>query len=352
MSSSNKTEQPTPKRLRDARKKGQVAHSKDWTKTLIIGGLFGYLIAFGGYLGERLAVLLILPGSLYQQNFRLALLNLLHALSYEMIILLLPFLGIVIAVGLLGELSQVGFGLSVEAVTPSFKKLDITQNTKNIFSAKNILEFIKSAIKIIFLSLVIAWLLYRGMGMIFSAPRGGVAGVKWVLGDLMTDMLFYTLLAFLVIAGFDLIWQRNNHRKQLMMSRDEVKQEYKDTEGDPQIKQRRRRLHQELQEGSMPERARMATVLVTNPTHLAVAILYQRQQTPLPVVIAKGEGMMAHEMIRVAQDARVPILQNIPLAHALMRDADIDQYIPSSLIEPVAEVLRAVLQLAQQRQSF
>jgi type III secretion protein U len=147
----------------------------------------------------------------------------------------------------------------------------------------------------------------------------------------------------------DFIWQRMQYRKQLMMSKDEVKQEYKQMEGDPHIKHHRRHLHQELLQSGAVEKSRTASVLVTNPTHLAIALHYDKDETPLPVVLAMGEGALAERMIAAAREAGVPVLQNIPLAHALFDTAHVDQYIPSDLIEPVAQVLRLVRDLAQGR---
>ncbi|MEG1454642.1 MAG: EscU/YscU/HrcU family type III secretion system export apparatus switch protein, partial [Comamonas sp.] len=151
-----------------------------------------------------------------------------------------------------------------------------------------------------------------------------------------------------VIALADLVWQRFNYRKGLMMSKDEVKQEYKQMEGDPHIKHQRKQLHQEMQQNSAVQSAREATVVVTNPTHLAVALRYDEDETPLPLILAKGEGALAQAMMDAARAAGVPVMQNIPLARALTAQGEAGQYIPSELVEPVAEVLRLLQQLDQQ----
>jgi type III secretion protein U len=130
-----------------------------------------------------------------------------------------------------------------------------------------------------------------------------------------------------------------------MMSKEDVKQEYKEAEGDPHIKHQRKQLHHELMQEGAVQSARTASVVVTNPTHLAIAIQYDKDRTPLPMVVGKGEGALATRMIEAAKEAGVPVLQNIPLAHALMEEANLNQFIPSELIEPVAEVLRMVQSL-------
>ncbi|MNR04281.1 Yop protein translocation protein U [compost metagenome] len=136
-----------------------------------------------------------------------------------------------------------------------------------------------------------------------------------------------------------------------MMSKEDIKQEFKEMEGDPHIKHKRKHLHQEMVMHGAVASARKATVLVTNPTHLAIAIYYQPDETPLPRVLAKGEGALAEQMMKAAREAGVPVMQNIPLARALMATAAADQYIPSELIEPVAEVLRLVRKMAANPES-
>jgi len=135
------------------------------------------------------------------------------------------------------------------------------------------------------------------------------------------------------------------------MSKEEVKQEYKEMEGDPHIKHKRKHLHQEMVMHGATGQARKASVVVTNPTHLAVALYYEPDETPLPLVLAKGEGTLAEAMMQAAREAGVPVMQNIPLARALMAQAQPDQYIPSELIEPVAEVLRLVRKLAAEQET-
>lgn len=155
-------------------------------------------------------------------------------------------------------------------------------------------------------------------------------------------------IAYLAIAAADYFFQRYQHTKQLRMSKDEVKREYKESEGDPQIKGKRRQLHQELIANSQVQRTRKATVVVTNPTHLAIAIYYQEADNVLPTVIAKGEDHVAKRMIALAREEGIPVMQNIPLARAIYADVPVDRYIPPDLIEPMAEVLRWVKELKDQ----
>lgn len=342
---SEKTEQPTSKKLRDSRQKGDVAYSKDFTQTLLILAIFGYLIAFGGHMVDALAQMILLPSTLLTLGFNEAANTLLDAVLREMAWLVLPFIGIVLAIGIFGDTMQVGILFAFEKLKPSGKKLNVLSNAKNIFSKKNLVEFLKSLIKIFFLSALLWLLISDGLPLILSIPNAGLAGLGEVVGQLMKTMLINIGVAYGVISLADFVWQRMQYRKGLMMSKDEVKQEYKEMEGDPHIKQQRKHLHQELLQQGAVASARKATVVVTNPTHLAVALHYDAEQTPLPVVLAMGEGALAERMMAAAREAGVPVMQNIPLAHALTEQAQAGQCIPSELVEPVAQLLLLLQQM-------
>jgi len=344
--SGEKTEPPSQKKLRDARQKGDVAHSKDFTQTLLILALLGYMLGNGGGIIASLERLMLVPAALAGQPFEMALKTALSAALDEAVTLMLPFLLIVLGVGLFGEFLQVGVVFAFEKIKPSAKKLNAIDNLKNMFSKRNLVEFLKSAVKIGFLSTLVTLVVRDALPQLMAVPHSGLAGLQMGVSAMLRTLLANMALAYVVIALADFTWQRMQYRKQLMMSKEEVKQEYKEMEGDPHIKSMRKRLHQEMVMQGAVGSARKATVLVTNPTHLAVALYYEPNETPLPVVLAKGEGALAEQMMQAAREAGVPVMQNIELAHALMADAQPDQYIPSELIEPVAQVLRLVRKLA------
>lgn len=346
--SSEKTEQPTTKRLRESREKGEVAHSKDFTQTLLILAMFGYALANGDNIMTALGRLVLMPAQYAGMPFPLALRSLLDATIRQAIEILLPFVLIVLLIGMFSEFLQVGFVLAFQKLKPSAKKLNVISNLKNIFSKKNLFEFLKSAVKIGFLATLITFVIRDALPGLMLAPYGGIEGLAHSIGAMLRTLLMNVALAYIIISLADFIWQRLQHRKQLMMSKDEVRQEFKQMEGDPHIKSKRKHLHQEMAMQSSVNSARKATVLITNPTHLAIAIYYDPDETPLPLVMAKGEGALAEQMMQAAREAGVPIMQNIPLAHALMEDAQPEQYIPSELIEAVAEVLRLVRKLTEE----
>lgn len=338
-----KTEQPTAKKLREAREQGQVAHSKDFTQTLLILALFGWLIANAGSLLQSLAAMLLLPASLIGMEFEAAADALVGALARAAIELLLPVLGIVLVVGTLAETLQVGVVFAFKAIKPSGRRLDVGQNLKNLFGQRGWVELAKSLLKIGAVGAVVWLLLAHEIGGLTTLPRGGIDGVGVAVGALMASLFKQVGIVYLVIAGFDFVYQRLQHRRQLMMSKDEVQREYKEQEGDPHVKHKRRQLHHELLAKGAVQAARQASVVVTNPTHLAVALRYDGPETtPLPLVLAKGEGALAERMKAAARAAGVPVMQNVPLARALMAQAEVEQYIPAELLEPVAELLRAV----------
>ncbi len=346
--SGEKTEQPTPKRLRDARKKGQVAMSKEVVSTALLIAIFSLFMFGWRWMFDRLKEMLALPSGYYEIPFPDALQEVLGGVATTSTILLLPFLGLVVIVGIAANYVQIGALFSFEPVKPQFSKLDPVQKLKQMFSMKNFMEFVKSIVKIVFLGILLYFVIRDAIPALMHAPYGGVAGVVALLTMTMYQVALYTIAAYVIIAFADYVFQKKQHIKGLMMSKDEVKQEYKEMEGDPTIKSKRKQLHQELAMGDAVGKVKKSTVLVTNPTHYAIAIYYEKDETRLPIVLAKGEGALAKRMIAAAHEEGIPIMRNVPLAHDLFDHATVEKYIPSDLIESVAEVLRWVQQLERE----
>lgn len=313
---SEKTEQPTAKKLREAREKGEVAKSKDFTQTALIVAFFAYTVANGKNITEQIGRMIVMPMDVMHEDFSQTLGLVMDQMVRDGVALLIPFLMIGLGVGIFAEVIQTGFLLSFKAMMPSAKKLDIVANAANMFSKKNLVEFLKSSVKIAVLSVVVYKLILGSLPALMYVPAYDIANFGSIVGQLLKTMIIYTGLAYTVLSLADLAWQRFQYTKQLMMSKDEVKQEYKGMEGDPQIKSQRKALHQELLQNDSVQSAREASVLVTNPTHYAIAIRYDEDDTPLPLVTGKGEGTLAQAMIDAAIKAGVPVMQNIPLAHA------------------------------------
>ena len=344
---SEKTEQPTDQKLRKAREEGNVSKSKDFTETVLMGGLLTYTLFAGPGLVRTLTEIMLVPAQLYGMPFRDALSLLMAALLKKSVDMLLPFLGIVLFLGIAVEALQTGFNMSFKAMAPKGERLNPVANLKQMVSKRNLVEFIKSLFKLGVLSVVVYLVVYDSLDPLSKLPLAGIEAVGLALADMMYWLTVCTFLAFAAIAVLDFLWQRYQYIKNLMMSVEEVKQEYKQMEGDPHVKGHRREFAKELILGDEAEATREASVVVTNPTHLAVALYYEEGETPLPMVLAKGEGTVAQAMRRVAEEEGIPIMRDVPLARALMSDARIAQYIPSELIEPVAHLLVSLRQLKQ-----
>ena len=350
-SSSEKTEKPTPKKIRDARKKGQVAHSKDFTQTLLILSLFGYMFLSAGYQNQKFMEIITLPAAWVHMPFDQALTQLIPAFLEGMFKILWPYVAIVVVVGVFSEILQVGFLFAVESVAKlHFEKLNPVSNAKNIVSKKSLVEFLKSVLKVSFLGALVALFIRDMLPDALLIPFHGVEAVDEVLGEAIKKLLGIVLLFYAVVAVFDLFWQRHAHEKELMMTKDEVRREYKESEGDPEIKGKRKDIHREmLEEGNVGQVAQ-SSVVVSNPTHVAVAIFYDYEKTPLPLVMAMGRDEIALRMMEVAKEAGVPIIQNISLARALLAKAHVKEYIPTEFLEAVAEVLIVVQQMKKEEQ--
>ena len=176
----------------------------------------------------------------------------------------------------------------------------------------------------------------------FKIQNSNIGSVWELSAVLLKDLAIYAIVAFSILAAIDFVYTKFKYTKDHMMSPDEVKQEYKEMEGDPQIKSKRRQLHQEMANQSTLANTRKAKVLITNPTHYAVAIDYEEGRTKLPVILAKGQGDLARRMIAIAKEEHIPIMRQPPLARALFAEGSEEQYVPSDLLVQVAEVLRFI----------
>ena len=342
--SAEKTEQPTPKKLRDARKKGQVAKSKE------VSGTFGLLLVLATlwfmsdtYL-NAIQEMVILPSKVYNEPFQDAFKIVTTGILEKSILLLLPLVGVSMLGAIIGNVMQFGFLIAGESIKPDIKKISPIGGFKKIFAIKNLVEFFKSVIKIVFLSIVVYYVIKGSLGDMINMPYCGSSCILPITGILLKKLLIYAIAAFVVIAVLDFLFEKQQFTKQNKMSKDEVKREHKESEGSPEIKGKRKEIHQEILNEA--ENTKKSDVVIKNPTHLAIGLHYNQDVTPLPVVTVKGRGGRARFIIKIAEKEGIPILENVPLAHALF-DTDIASYIPSELIEPVAEVFRWVEDLKE-----
>jgi type III secretion protein U len=338
--SGEKTEQPTAKRLRDAREKGQVSKSQEIPSAAIVLALLLYFVVRSRAVFTQLSDLVDLSFGVIDQPWEAGLAIMVPATVGVALDIVLPLVLLVIAVSLAANLAQIGFLFSAKAAMPKLENMDPKKWFKKVFSKKGLFELVKNLLKVALLGVVVWRVLVNNWAELFRISGSDIRGLWTVLGGTAWDLTVSAVAAFALLAIFDFFWERHQFMKQNMMSKDEVKREYKEMEGDPHIKSRRKQLHQEMASQNVMHNVRRAKVLVTNPTHYAVALDYEEGRTPLPVVLAKGEGELAKRMIALAREEGIPVLQQAPLARALFEEGTENAYIPKDLIGPVAEVLR------------
>lgn len=337
----DKTEQPTAKKLQDARKKGQVPKSRDLTSTVTLVAWLGVLVMASTFMGRELMALMQAALDAMSQPFELAA-PAVGTLAWKTG-LLLTFLAVLpaVAVGVLTEFLQSGPVFSAEKFKPQAEHLNPVEGIKRMFTMDNLIEVLKSLAKTALL-LGIGWLVLRAVipatGHLFDAPAG-VASLMALLDEVTMQTVIWTLVTFLLVAALDVFYQRHAFTKKLRMSLRDIKQESKEAEGDPHVKQQRKQAHQEWSQRNAQQAARQANVLVVNPTHVAIAIDYDRETCPVPTVTAKGEDHVARAMREAAEEAGVPIVRNIPLARDLLARGEVGELVPADLFDIVAEVI-------------
>lgn len=334
-----KTEQPTPKKERDARQKGQVARSQEVVTTISLFGVLITIWVMGGETWTRLIVLLDLVAAEAATGGPQAMANGLAATYDISVAILLPVLAVTLLLGIAANYIQIGSLFSFEAITPKLEKISMVKGAKRIFSMKQLVEMLKSIVKIVFLSLLLYIVVKDAIGPYMVAVSCDMPCIATVTSGILVRMLVFSALAFVIVAGLDFMYQRHSHTKSLMMSKDEVKREYKESEGDPVVKGQRKQLAQELIMGEVKKQVPNASAVVVNPTRLAVAIRYEEGKTPLPIVVAKGREKMAHAIRAEAELSGVPIFRNVPLARQLYSDCKVNDFVPDDLFGVVAEIL-------------
>ncbi len=342
---SNKTEQPTPKRLREAREKGDICKSQDIAPALTVLGIGLYLVISGGDIFDTMSQMVAVPMLFFHLPYEEAMAKAVPVVIDSSIALVAPVVGIIMALAFIGIISQTGFLFAPKAAMPKLENLDPKKWFQKVFSVKNFFELAKNIVKVAVLGYVVMSVLEEYLPVLFEMPKRGIGAMWSVLGSAAGELVLKSAGAFAVIAALDFLYQKYKYTQDHMMTKDEVKREYKESEGDPHIKGKRKQLQKELLSESGVLRVKKAKVLVTNPTHFAVALDYDQGRTPLPVILAKGEGPRALRMMEVAREAGIPIMRNVPLARALYHNGEENEYIPKDLIGPVAEVLRWVQSL-------
>ncbi len=342
--SGEKTEEPTPKKRRDARNKGQVARSQEVVTSVSLMSVIAYIWLTWESTLARLVALMDYVASLHGRDFQSIAYQAMAFAFNESIAIMLPILLVALVFGIFANYLQFGNIFALENLKFKAENVSLIKGLKRVFSVKQLVEMLKSIAKIIFLSCLLFYVMKDSIAPYTQAIYCNLPCVMQVTSSIFMETLLYTALAFVIVSILDFTYQRYHHNNSLKMTKEEVKREYKQTEGDPQIKGERRKIAKELVMSDDIERTSKATALVVNPTHFAVAIDYKPEVAPLPFVVAKGRNMFAHELRKHAELAGVPVFRNVPLTRSLYADTEIGAYVPDEWFNVVAEIIAWVNQ--------
>ncbi len=349
-SGQDRTEKPTPKKLADARKKGQIARSRELNTTLmlIIAAISFFMV--GGYLGNELRLLMLADLQIERERIMdtTAMLQTFSSNIYQGLAFIAPFLLISLVSSFIGPLVMGGWNFTLSAVKPKFNKLNPLSGFKRMFGQHALIELVKSLAKVGLIGAVgtvLLWGLADDFLNLSSEPvdQGIIHGGR---------MMLWVFLAFssilLLVAAIDVPWQLWSHQKKLRMTRQELKDEFKQTDGNPELKAKIKAMQREMAQRRMLEEVPTANVVLINPTHFSVAIRYRDGEDDSPVVVAKGTDEMALRIREVAKKHNVPLFSAPPLTRALYYSTEIGQHIPTGLFIAVAKVLAYVYRINEQ----
>lgn len=342
--SGEKTEKATPHKRNEARKKGQVAKSPDVSAALIL--LFSFAFFMVG--GQK-----FIEGCFYifRHTFQEYMLwdltisstqLLFKELLLQMAKLLAPIFGVVLIAGLIANYAQVGFMFTMESLKVNFGKLNPLQGAKQIFSMRAIVELIKSLLKITITSYIAFWMIWNKKEQLLMIGEKSIFDAARFIGSLTVQIGIVIAGSLIVLAAADYFYQRFEHEKKLKMSKQDIKDEHKKMEGDPFIKGQRRAKQRQMSMNRMIQEVPKADVVITNPTHFAIAIRYDFETMDAPQVIAKGQDHIALKIKEIAKEHKIMTVENRPLARALFAAVEIGDNVPEELFNAVGEILAYV----------
>lgn len=348
-----KTEEPTSKKLEDARKEGQVAKSKEIGNAFGILALFLILKIYIGSMGTRFlelfsAVYGQIPSisTLYSGNLPIAALQvLIKSMMLQMIIIAAPIFLVGVVVAFVCDVAQVKWRPTSKPMQPKFSKLNPMKGFARIFSPGSLVELLKSVLKLAVIGYMVYSYLKGRIGQIFLLYDVSIGQAIELIGDVVIELGIRIAAVYMIIAMLDYAYQKYKFKQDMKMTKQEVKDEYKNQEGDPQVKGKQKQRMREASMRRMMQQLPEADVVITNPTHYAVAIKYDPDKYDAPYVIAKGENYLAQRIKDIARDNEIEIVENKPLARMLYANVEIGGLVPPELYQAVAEVLAFVYHL-------
>jgi len=342
-----KTEQPTAKRLDDAKRKGQVARSRELnTMAVTLLGVV-VLVVMSGYLGGELRQIMIHGLAVERSEIfdPHSLMRHLAEAVQDALLALTPFFVAMVVVAIASSVVLGGFSFSTEAMAPKLSKLNPLKGMQRIFSLKGLMELVKALAKFTLIGGATALLLWFTLGDYLLLHQMDLQQAAMHMGRLIGWSVILIAATLILVAAIDVPFQLWDHKRQLKMTRQEVREELKETDGRPEVKSRIRQLQHELAQRRMMEEVPKADVIVTNPTHYAVALCYDPDRMKAPKLVAKGADLIALNIRRVGTEARVPVVESSMLARAIYFHTELDEYIPVGLYLAVAKLLAYVFQL-------
>lgn len=349
-----KTEKATPKKLRDARKKGQVAKSQDFPSAFTFVVSIAMTLMSAKYLFQQMGSYMVYVFKSISHNIDLE--NRAGGYLGECLLVILnasfPIAVITALMGVLVNFLIIGPVFSSEVLKPDVKRLNPVTNIKNMFKLKTLVELIKSVLKIAGAFILIYSVVYNSLPQIVATAAMPILGTTAVFSDFLYKVIIRVGIFFVIVAILDLAFQKKDFAKEMKMEKFEVKQEHKDTEGDPHIKGKRRQTAQEIAYQEGPSATKRARTVITNPVHLAIALDYKDEEgekkEAAPRILTMGKGLVADQIIKIAQEERIPIMRNVPLAQTLFEKGKIGEYIPEETFEAVAEILHWLKKLEEE----
>ncbi|EIT85098.1 flagellar biosynthesis protein FlhB [Fictibacillus macauensis ZFHKF-1] len=349
--SGEKTEQATPKKREETKKKGQVAKSADLNAAATLLASFLALLLFGESMAEKMMNLLrvlLSKGLVLQpteENVHLLFANLVK----DAVVAIAPVLVMVMVAGILANYLQIGWLFSMEAISMKWNRLNPLQGAKKIYSLRALVELVKSMLKISVIGGVTFFIIYRKKEELMKLSQVSLKSSLSSFGELIFEMGLFASILMLLVALLDYMYQKFDFEKSIRMSKQEIKDEHKKIEGDPKIKAKVKEKQRQLAMRRMMQDLPSADVIITNPTHYAIALKYDETKRDAPYVIAKGLDFVAQKMKEVAKAHNVTQVENRQLARTLYKETEIGDSIPEDLFKAVAEILAYVYQLKKKK---
>lgn len=346
-----KTEQPTSKKLSDSKKKGQVAKSPDLNAAIILLVSALLMMIVGESSFQKVCEFLYvnfteyinypLSNSNLQSIFGIYIYHFFRVVGVAFIVIMI--------VGVTANLVQTGVIFSLEPLKPNFSRMNPIEGLKNLFSKRSLFNLIKTLLKFILTGVVAFGFVNDNIDKILSVSGIGVFGLFILIKDLIFQLIVRIIAIMLVLGIIDFVFQKYDHKKRLRMTKHEVKEEWKQSEGDPMIRSMRKQKQKQMSMNRMMAEVSDATVVVTNPTHLAIALRYEENVDEIPVLVAKGADIVAGKIREIAKENKIPVIENKPLAQVLYKQVELGEEVPPSLYQAIAEILAVVMKIKKKK---